>query len=216
MYLSLWPNTAQFGEIRGFCQLLPAFSIWCGQKYLSVPTSPQVSCNSWQLLSLVVTHKFAEPAPGLPHYLYFQRITSHTKCKQSHLTLQKISAFISHLLCTQANAFPWSPISPFTDRSFLQPPKSAQAEFLQNPLWLGIVGLCCVSDKCHHFTAALLSSQLPASRLALSFLLWSQYQLHSHIWKWKKGHSQGLFGIFFLLNLTSLTNNSKYLQVDCK
>lgn len=84
MYLSLWPNTAWFGELRGFCQLLPAFSIWCGQKYLSVPTSPQVSCNSWQLLSLVVTHKFAEPAPGLPHYLYFQRVTSHAKCKQSH------------------------------------------------------------------------------------------------------------------------------------
>lgn len=113
MYLSLWPSPARFEGIRGFSQLLPAFSTWCSQQLFISPTSAQVYYNNWQPLSLVVTHKFAEPAPGLSHYLYFQRITSHTKCKQSHLTLQKVSAFSSHLLHMRANALPWSPTSPF-------------------------------------------------------------------------------------------------------
>lgn len=170
MYLSLLPSPARFGEIRGFCQLLPA------SQYLMYPavfTCPHLTTDLQQLTaSFTSCHSqicwICPRHVSLPVFSK-NNISYKMQAKPFH-SVEGVIFQQPFVMCAGKCPSMVPNITFRWEKLLIAPPKPAQAEFLQNLLWLDILGLCCVSDMCHHLTAALLSSQLPGSRLILSFL----------------------------------------------
>lgn len=111
----------------------------------------------------------------------------------TNLTLPKVSAFNRHSLRSQANALPLSPhrLPSARKAPYRHENPTSQAECIQTQLWLGIRGLsACPSNWCH-LLAALLSPQPLASRLILSLIKGSRYQLEPRSQNAKKQQPQG-------------------------